>query len=685
MRVKLQACESCGRAPVLTKRLCRRCYTQKINLGVLDRLEVAFEPLTGYNKFIFEKYLESLKKKSVDHRDLRLARQFAEHLSRHAMGPFTSWNEIFFASKSFDCYLVSQLACPILRVGRRLECLGLISPRKNEKSVERSPQFRSLGSPVKGWAVEYFADVTRTKPAQYGFAAIGAIKRWEAFLGSKSITESNETDAKAFIAIESDGKLKKAGQIISKMKMFYDWLITKSYLQSNPFKNMQRTHITKKCLKCSEERSFFAEEESICFRCKYNEHYSQKIKFLEIESQKLPEYRRHIFDLFLRYIRRYTIYSAHNNEAKIFLTFLQTEKEITVLKSWPEVVKMSAEFKNFMKPLKVIQGCPLVKAGFVLQELGVLSIREDDYELNVDEQLLSLCQSLAVPLKLYVAYLRKRKRSKKNVFAIVARIKHFHDWLAANHKVDFWLASEKMARDYLTSLQKKFIREHQPLSAFYLWAMDQRYCLSNPFEKIKSIALKENLKVCSPEQIKKIESFIHSSRSDPEAAMILALAFYWGIKIKEMSQATLEFEDQDVKIIFYRGKLSLRNTQYRRDQVLVLPKELAWLNALKERFKSQWQTKFKKIRVGLPRQPLILHRHGLHNRPLPTLTVRKIYYIAITTAAGIRIPPNVLRRSGADQYSKQNGSAILQRLGWSKTHAFKFTWMPRQYFRLPIE
>jgi len=62
--------------------------------------------------------------------------------------------------------------------------------------------------------------------------------------------------------------------------------------------------------------------------------------------------------------------------------------------------------------------------------------------------------------------------------------------------------------------------------------------------------------------------------------------------------------------------------------------------------------------------------------------VRRIYYHAIKKATGVAIPVSVLRRTGADIYTKQNAAGLLPRMGWSKAGAFNFLWMPRQLFRL---
>jgi site-specific recombinase XerD len=342
---------------------------------------------------------------------------------------------------------------------------------------------------------------------------------------------------------------------------------------------------------------------------------------------------------------------------------------------------LSEDLRLFAKPEKIKYLCPVIKVGYVLQELGVLPIREEEYELGVDKRLKDISPSLLIPLKHYIALMRNKRRSEKTVLIILHKIKKFHDWLHARHKMELWLASETTARQYLTQFAGDVLTlESQLLGRFYKWAKYERYTTLNPFENIKTGKTRRTLKICSPEHVKKIEKYIKSSKSTPESAMILALILYFGVKSKELTYATVEFEGQRIKIIFYRGQLTFGNRRYGKDQVFTLPQGPKWFLELQKRFLQNWHERFKKIRSDIPRQPLILHPRGLHNRPLTTnYVVYKIYYPIIIGAVGIRIPPHILRRTGAALYTSKSGSGVLEEMGWSKGHAFKFTWMPRQF------
>ncbi len=139
-------CVQCKRQPVVMTALCRRCYTKKINRQVLDRLEAEFKPLTVNNKFIFAKYLESLRERFVSDADVALARKFSLYLSLYEIRPLTSWTVVLLVAKTVGLHYVRSptRGCPILQVARRLESQGLIAPLAEEKVLERSQKFKWL-------------------------------------------------------------------------------------------------------------------------------------------------------------------------------------------------------------------------------------------------------------------------------------------------------------------------------------------------------------------------------------------------------------------------------------------------------------------------------------------------------------------------------------------------------------
>jgi hypothetical protein len=108
--------------------------------------------------------------------------------------------------------------------------------------------------------------------------------------------------------------------------------------------------------------------------------------------------------------------------------------------------------------------------------------------------------------------------------------------------------------------------------------------------------------------------------------------------------------------------------------------EPKWLFDLQKRYVRRWQTQYEAVRKNFPLRPLILHKQGLHNRPLRTLAIQKRFEKATHLATGMFVPMNVVRRTCGHIYSIQGDAAILAEMGWSKDYSFDFMWRPRLLF-----
>ena len=681
-------CIECECAATARTDRCPRCCRKKNILKAFEKIEVGFKPLTQGNLAIFSLYLESLKVRAITGSDVALARKFARYLGRNLIGPLNSWIEVLETSRRVNLRYSCNVGggCPIMQIGRELERSGTIMPLEKEKAVCRSRSLEKMSPQVRDFAKRYFEEVTHKRSARYGLTALTIIRRWELSLGSKKIlSDGTEADAKAFIATVPKSGPALSGEFIRHMRYFYDWLATQNYIQVNPFEKLDSPKVRRRCAGCKKEKNFF-DQGRLCGQCcsvRHSHKRLDKIKLWGKESDKLQGYNREIFKLYLRYVGRHHVDGMILKDTGLFFNFLLQRTDMPTARTWFDIAQISNDIKIFTeKKSSFKRGCPAIKVARVLQELGVIPIREEDYALvGMQRKIDGLGEDLVLPLGRYVEYLRKARRSESTICAIVHGIRKYYDWLKSSGDFGLWTASEATSRSYLASCKTDIGAAYHKVYGFYQWAKSERYTLINPMAGISLSSKKQSLKVCSTQQIRKIEGFIKSTKSDPESAVILALVLYWGIKVKELAFASVEFEDQEIKIIFHHGKLTCRNNRYNRAQVFALPQSPPWFNILQKRFICEWHAKFKNVRVDLPRQPLILHPRGRHNRPLLTLAIRRIYYRAIEAAIGARIPPNILRRAGADLYSRQGGSGVLQRMGWSAGHAFKFTWMPREFFR----
>lgn len=677
-------CRDCGKINARKSGLCPRCHLKNTAHESLNQLEDEFKPKTATNEFIFKKYLESLRARWVTYADAVVAAKLAEYLEQHSVDYLTSWKDVVRVSAQVGIHYKTELrGCPILQVGRALEAEGLIVPLVSSKVIERSHSFNRMAEPIKSLARDYFENVAGNLAADGTLDAINMISRWLQFLGTTPALEAGQEDAIRFIATFPTGSAVRTGEIAYRLKRFCDWLVENNHMQRNPFSEVSIPRSRRLCTSCQRVKVFVTASE-ICPQCRTDSRSRGELKVIAADGKNLPEYSRDLFELYIKYLHRYKMERRYIITAKQFLCFLQQKTDLSILQSWPDVATLSRESKSFSLfhgGKRMWGGCPVKKIGRVLQELGVLPICEEAWGGDTERILKTFSPVFASVVREYLAFLKIKRRTGKLLMRVTETIKNFDDWLKLQKNPDIWLASEKMAEEYLLTIaspNNRYLIKLQ-IAKFYNWAKLERYTLLNPFASIKVRAASRRLKVCSPEQVKKLRAFIRSPKSDPELAIILALVFYWGLNCRDLTAATIEFENQQIKLILHRQPLSYGNKKYRRDQTQLLPAEPAWLRDLQKRFYKSWEEEFRGINANFPRRPLIVLKRQKHNRPVTTFTVRKLFYRATSEATGVRIPPNVVRRSGADLYSQQGATAILQRQGWSAAHAFKFTWLPREF------
>ncbi len=420
----------------------------------------------------------------------------------------------------------------------------------------------------------------------------------------------------------------------------------------------------------------------LCDECYRNQLFQKKHEDLVAEVSFKWTYNQHLFTLYLKYISRYRIRGRHIRTTKLLIRSLE-EKEIKVMKSWLEVWKVRRAFMQHhdLKRLPA-GGCPIEKIAYVLQELGVLPIREEDHKIYVETSLLRADPDFAKLIREYLLDLKRQRRSWRSLHTTFRMVHDFYLWQVAKGFPDIFTVTEKHAAEYILSRKTRdgcsVLR--RVLDKFYRWSIHKRKTLLNPFAGIASIKMKSSLEICSNDVIRKLERFIKKSNSDPEGALILCLIFYFGFTATDLAMANLEVDESFKITLHRRSELTYGRKMHYRDQELILPTEPAWLLSLQRRYLILWQERYSKIKRDFPLSPLLLRSDGRHPRHLRTLAVRDRVNAAAMTAVGFEVPISVLRRTGAHVYTSQVDAAVLTQFGWSKDYSFDFVWRQRRLF-----
>ena len=662
---------------------CRRCYTKRINGRAMEKIATEFKPATGYNDKIFKIFLGDFDGRYIKNCDLPVAKKLAGYLATHQLEDILTWTNVY------SCSAAAQIrygnhptqGCPFMRVGRQLERSGVLGRHREARVGQLKRLLADFPEALRPAMVQFYQDVAsghlRTSSA---LKVLTSVYKFHTTLG-KLLWDANFSDAERFIDANCVYSAAHYTERFRSLNRFYTWAVLKEFCQTNPFAGVEHKHIKRQCSGCGQVHVFWTSDE-LCDECYKNKMFKKKFASLT-GSVALPwSYNQQLLGLYLKYIDRYRIRSHQVRATKLLITFLGA-KEIKAMKSWLDVSRVREAFMKFHALGKVPEkGCPIEKIAYVLQELGVLPIREEDHGVYVEHAICQADPAFAGLIREYLRELKRQRRSWRSLHVTFKMVHNFFLWSLARGNPDIFAASEELAREYILSRRTKdqcgVLR--RVLDKFYRWAIFKKKTILNPFAAIESIMRRPSLEVCSNDTIRKLERFIKNTKSEPEAALILGLIFFYGFTAMDLAMASLDVNDSFTITLHRQSELTYAHNTHKRDQVLVLPKEPSWFLDLQQRYVVLWRQRLLKIKRDFPLSPLLLRSDSGHPRPLRTLAVQDRVKVAATAAVGFEIPVSVIRRTGAHVYTNQVDAAMLTEFGWSRDYAFDFVWRQRRLY-----
>lgn len=670
---------------------CRPCSRIKLRRQAIASIQLNFSVnlASPFNQRIFDMCCADLERFKVRMRDIAMLERLANDLTREPIPEPQSWQEVLTLSSrlgirySAEGSPTKKIKCPVLRWGLDLK-MKAKAQRQADEMVKRFEttllDYDSKARPfVRAYLEEYLA---KSENYQEMVRKNRRLRHFCRYL--KSDDDFLNPQPQAFQAyFKNQNRITNTLRIKDHLNRFYVWSVSHGHTKIDPFKNWISPRVRKLCARCREMRMFNSNHD-ICAACRQGLQCLRRLDKLILSHRAVSPYNQHLFDLYIKYIKRSKIDPQHIVATEALIQFLKNRPSMPAIRSWRHVLALSNALTQ-EHGCKLHGGCPIVKIGRMLQELGVLPIRERDREIDVD-RVLSRCEaSVGEIFRRYSQHLINKKCAMGGVYTNIATLTSFHRWVAKNHAhLSLFTLSEKIALDYLDGLRdhdRSGIRR-KALNRFYRWSKLERLTLINPFGKIPVPKPARSMCVCSDQQIAQIEKYVKSTDSDPEFALILTLVLYWGLSGVELSASTIDIHDEQIWINLYRRELRRGRSSYNRDQILKLPTQPRWLGLLQKRYIKLWQVRFDHAKKDFPNQTLLLRRHRKNRstRPMTIDQIIDLFCEATIAATGVRIPPNVVRRTSGHIHVDHGDASRLAQLGWSKATCSSFSWLPRTYY-----
>lgn len=434
------------------------------------------------------------------------------------------------------------------------------------------------------------------------------------------------------------------------------------------------------CLKCTLSRKIYVD--ALCYVCYEDRRVREKL--LDVDKPSAP-YPQLIYDLYLTYIRRYNLKYHHLRQSRHLKSILDSDPPIP-FKTWMDVYQYDEKHPLPHKP-NTKKGHAVLKIGFMLQELGVLSPKEEELGRQINSLLITFSTKEQMYVGELLDSLKHRQREQATLRHCLTTLKNFKQWLGPK---DLLLVNHKTIEDYLESLIDKNEKPSYVRTAFsslnqtYRFLKYKRLVLINPCKKIKLSRLPMKLCIASEKQIELLTQFIKHPDSSPEHALIISLVLFFALTPRELSQAQCLIQHDSLCLTLRRKPTSYGKRFYNREQILKLPGSPSWFFRLQKKFVEQWQNEYQKTKKTYPLKPLLLPRHRNYNRLLNSDEARERIKEATTQATGHYIPARILRQTCGHLYSKNGDASILSRMGWSEQFSFCYTYLPRTFFNSTI-
>jgi len=388
----------------------------------------------------------------------------------------------------------------------------------------------------------------------------------------------------------------------------------------------------------------------------------------------------------LAYVRRYKLTYSHPQQAKALIKILQTEKWPTI-NSWMQIYELSKTYRllNYAG-----QGCAILKIGYMLQELNVLPPRSDEYGVKINAQLNLFDPTSKPTAENFANALLGANKAQATVHAYLYNLTNLERWAktlsptynlmnlnqALIEKHLLWLANPP-----LNCNVKRLEGAISSFIPFYRYLEREKKILKSPCASIKRVRGAKALKICSPEQLRKLAAFLKNEHSNPEEALLITLVLIMGLTIGDLSHAQLSPENSErITIVLRRKPCTYGRHYYNRPQILHLPTHPPWFVKLQRRFYCNWRVHYSKVKWTYPRYPLILSQSFHSNRPISVEQIRLKIARGTLAATGATIPTPILRQTCGHLHTKKQDASTLTHLGWSPLVASFYTWLPRNYY-----
>jgi hypothetical protein len=428
MTKPLKSCVRCKKTNRggLSQGYCRRCAKVRRGRIQIEAIQKIFRAKGSFNERVFNQIILDLSRMEVKPRDVRLLRGAAEVLSHERFTEPRSWAEVRVISGRLRIRYAFEyrLSCPVIRMAEALQKEGKIAT--DQRFSKRYEMVIGCFEPKTRKVVEAYLSEEASSSLFYTWSVARYLRHFQSSLNGGSLLRPDVTRARSYFDPVATRSLSTSAETLVLLERFYVWCIREGHSSQNPFAGWCPEQLRRICPKCG-QTFCFRRHDLNCKNCSIQPSTETQLSRVAKSFRTPSPYNQHLFDLYLKQRQGLLVMSYHVRLAQGFAEFLESQP-IPAIRSWKQLAKLSEEFSSRQK--RALQGgCPFIMVGQMLEQLGVLPIRQLDREVML-ENIYQRCDSESSRLlRRYSDHLTRMNCATRGRYGQVRTVFELQLWL----------------------------------------------------------------------------------------------------------------------------------------------------------------------------------------------------------------------------------------------------------------
>ena len=291
------------------------------------------------------------------------------------------------------------------------------------------------------------------------------------------------------------------------------------------------------CIRCCAYRRLFVSGR--CYNCYQDDLVKKYLDEIAANFKPASEYNNDLFNLSMNYTRRYRMTYSSLKPIRLFSKIL-TQYPIDPIRSWQQIYQIRKQYPLMTKPRgksRKANGCLWHQVGYMLQELGVLGPRSDEFEHRIPRLIEDMDPETSERVIQFLKNLKSTGRTEATLNRFLSVLQIFNQWLSQLDPPEtLWVANLKTIECYLDLMIRTLSYTHvtttfRRLSGFYRWAKIKKFVLLDPTLGIQLSRPAQKILICSKTQYDQLIAFVKSEESNSVQALIILLCLFYGLTL----------------------------------------------------------------------------------------------------------------------------------------------------------